>query len=142
VGRGVQAEMEITGTMGRDQVRRSVLIFMLFFVPALAMAGKMVTVNVQKSTVFHEPNFFSRSVVSVEYGDQLEMLEELKDWVHVAFRGQRGWIHKSSLTSSKFNLGTIFVGTSSPSATHDEVAIAGKGSPRRWRAVTDKAIGR
>ena len=127
MGWGVQAEGEIADTRRRDQGRRLVLVFILFLVPTLALTPKMVTVKVQKSTVFHEPNFFSRSVTSVEYGDQLEILDELKDWVSVAFRGQKGWIHKSSLTSSKFNLGTIFVGTSSPSATHDEVAIAGKG---------------
>jgi hypothetical protein len=45
----------------------------------------------------------------------------------ILLREQKGWIHKSSLTSAKFNLRTIFVGTSSPSATHDEVALAGKG---------------
>jgi len=110
-------------------VRRLTLIFILLFLPlpVVVLAGNMVKVKVQKSTIFQEPNFLSSTVASVEYGAQLEMLDELKDWIHVKFEGRRGWIHKSSLTSSKFNLGTIFVGTSSPSASHDEVAIAGKG---------------
>lgn len=108
-------------------MRRLTLLFILLFLPVVALAGKMVKVKVQKSTIFQEPNFLSGTVVSVEYGDQLEMLDELKDWIHVKFEGRRGWIHKSSLTSSKFNVGTIFVGASSPSASHDEVAIAGKG---------------
>ena len=108
-------------------MRRFIFIFLLLSLSAVAQAGKMVKVKVQKSTIFQQPRFFAEVVASVEYGDQLEMLDESKDWVHVKFRGREGWIHKSSLTSGKFNLGTIFVGTSSPSATHDEVAIAGKG---------------
>jgi hypothetical protein len=108
-------------------MRRLVIIFILLLLPGMAEAGKMVKVKVQKSTIFQQPRFFSAVVASVEYGDQLEVLDELKDWIHVKFREQKGWIHKSSLTSAKFNLRTIFVGTSSPSATHDEVALAGKG---------------
>jgi len=108
-------------------MRGFVFIFILLFLPGMAQAGKMVKVKVQKSTIFQQPKFFSKVVTSVNYGDQLEMLDKLKDWVHVRFREQRGWIHNSSLTSAKFRLGTIFVGSPSPSATHDEVAIAGKG---------------
>jgi len=108
-------------------MKRLVFLFILLFLPGMVQAGKMVKVKVQKSTIFQQPKFFAEVVASVEYGDQLEMLDELKDWVHVRFREQKGWIHKSCLTSGKFNLGTIFVGTSSPSTTHDEVAIAGKG---------------
>ena len=108
-------------------MKRLVFLFILLFLPGMVQAGKMVKVKVQKSTIFQEPKFFSKVVASVKYGDQLEIPDELKDWVHVKFREQKGWIHKSSLTSAKFNLRTIFVGTSSPSATHDEVALAGKG---------------
>jgi hypothetical protein len=108
-------------------MRRLVFIFLPLFLTGMAQAGEMVKVKVQKSTIFQQPKFFSKVVASVEYGDQLEILDELKDWIHVKFREQKGWIHKSSLTSDKFNLRTIFVGTSSPSATHDEVALAGKG---------------
>ena len=108
-------------------MRRFILIFVLVCLPVMAQAGNMVKVKVQKSTIFQQPQFFSEVVASVEYGDQLEILGDLKDWIHVKFREQKGWIHKSSLTSAKFNLRTIFVGTSSPSATHDEVALAGKG---------------
>jgi hypothetical protein len=108
-------------------MRRFILIFILLLLPGMAQAGKMVKVKVQKSTIFQQPKFFSKVVASVEYGDQLEILGDLKDWVRVKFREQKGWIHKSSLTSAKFNLRTVFVGTSSPSATHDEVALAGKG---------------
>jgi len=108
-------------------MRRFVFVFIILFLPTVAQAGKMVKVKVQKGTVFQGPRFFAEVVAPVEYGDQLEMLDELRDWVHVKFRGREGWIHKSSVTSGKVNLGAIFVGTSSPSATHDEVAIAGKG---------------
>jgi hypothetical protein len=124
--------------MRRCQMRRFTILVILVFLSATAQAGKMVKVKVQKSTIFQQPHFFAKVVTSVEYGDQLEILDELKDWVQVKFREGEGWIHKSSLTSGKFNLGTIFVGTSSPSATHDEVAIAGKGfTPEVERGYKD-----
>jgi len=93
----------------------------------MAQAGKMVKVKVQKSTIYQQPRFYSKVVASVSFGDQLEMLDELKGWTQVKFQEKKGWIHKSSLTSARFNLGTIFVGSPSSSATYDEVALAGKG---------------
>lgn len=108
-------------------MRRFVIICILLSLPVMAAAGKTVKVKVQKGTLFHEPKFFSKAVASVKYGDRLEMIEQLKDWAYVRFREKTGWIHKSSLTSAGFNLGTIFVGTSSSGTTHDEVALAGKG---------------
>ena len=60
-------------------MRGFVFIFILLFLPGMAQAGKMVKVKVQKSTIFQQPKFFSKVVTSVNYGDQLEMLDKLKD---------------------------------------------------------------
>jgi ABC-type amino acid transport substrate-binding protein len=108
-------------------MRKLIILLMFLFLPGVALAGKDVKVKVQKSTLFQEPRFFSTAVASVRYGDQLEMLDEAKDWAYVRWGDQKGWIHKSSLTSAKVNLGTILVGSSSSSASPDEVALAGKG---------------
>lgn len=107
-------------------MRRLVILFILLSLPGLAQAGRMVKVKVQRSTIFEEPRFFSKALVSVEYGDELEVLDEQRDWVQVEFQGEEGWIHQSSLTSAKFSLGKILGGSSS-AASQDEVALAGKG---------------
>jgi len=108
-------------------MRRFVVIALLFTFPGLAQAGKTVKVKVEKSAVFEEPRFFAKVVVTVKYGDRLELLEETNDWARVIFGEHRGWIHKSCLTSAKLDLGAILVGGSSSSTTEDEVALAGKG---------------
>ncbi len=107
-------------------MRKLIFIFALF-VPAMAFAGETVKVKVQKSTIFEQPKFFSGVVASVKYGDKLKLLDQQKDWCHVKFRNQKGWVHNSGLTSTKVSLGTILVGGASASTTHDEVALAGKG---------------
>jgi hypothetical protein len=99
----------------------------LFFFPVAALAGGVVKVKVKKSSIYERPEFFSAVVTSVEYGDQMEMVDERKDWAYVKCRGQKGWIHKSGLSSTRIDLGTILVGGSSGQATYDEVALAGKG---------------
>ena len=106
---------------------RKTILFIALFLPIMAFAADVVKVKVQKSSLYEEPKFFSGVVASVKYGDNLELLDRQKDWCYVGFEEQKGWIHESGLTSSKVSLGTIFVGGSSSSATHDEVALAGKG---------------
>ena len=108
-------------------MRKLIILIILLSFPGLAQAGRIVKVSVQKSTLFEEPRFFSKALTSVKYGDKLEMLDEHKDWVYVDFQGERGWIHESSLSIPKFSLGAIFVGSSSSTASEDEVALAGKG---------------
>ena len=49
-------------------MRRFVFVFILLFLPAVALAGKMIKVKVQRSTVFQGPRFFAEVVASVEYG--------------------------------------------------------------------------
>jgi len=106
--------------------RTMLLIF--FLVPALAFAGETVKVKVQKTSLFEQPNFFSRTVATLQFGDQLEMESVLKDWVKVKFGQQQGYIHQSALTSTKVDMMTLFFSSSSSSgASQDEVALAGKG---------------
>ena len=49
-------------------MRRFVFVFILLFLPAVALAGKMIKVKVQRSTVFQGLRFFAEVVASVEYG--------------------------------------------------------------------------
>lgn len=104
----------------------SVLIILLF--PFTVLAGETLKLKVQKSALYEEPKFFSRSLALVQYGDSMEKIREQKDWVFVRFGDQQGWIHKSAVTSSTPALGTVFFGSSpAPETSDDEVALAGKG---------------
>jgi len=108
-------------------MRKLTLIFCVLLFPMLSNAGDNVKVKVKMSTIYEDPRFYSPVVATVGYGEKLEMTGEQGDWAFVEFQGRSGWIHKSSLTSDKINLGTIFFGGGSSAATEDEVALAGKG---------------
>ncbi|RPJ19688.1 MAG: SH3 domain-containing protein, partial [Desulfobacteraceae bacterium] len=76
---------------------KRIMLLILFLVPALCLAGERVQVKVQKASVFNQPNFFSKAVATLQFGDQLEMEEVVKDWAKVKFGQQRGYIHQSAL---------------------------------------------
>jgi hypothetical protein len=103
-------------------------LIVLLLVPALCLAGETVKVKVQKTSLFEQPNFFSKTVATLQFGDQLEMEEMVKDWAKVKFGPQKGYIHQSALTSTKVDVKTLlFSSSSSSGASQDEVALAGKG---------------
>ena len=107
---------------------KRIMLLILFLVPALCLAGETVKVKVQKASLFDQPNFFSKTVATLQFGDQLEMEEVVKDWAKVKFGQQRGYIHQSALTSTKIDMKTMmFSSSSSSGASQDEVALAGKG---------------
>jgi hypothetical protein len=104
------------------------MFLILVLVPALCLAGETVKVKVQKTSLFDQPNFFSRTVATLQFGDELEMEGVVKDWAKVKFGKQKGYVHQSALTSTKVDMKTIlFGGSSSSGASQDEVALAGKG---------------
>jgi hypothetical protein len=104
------------------------MLLILFLVPALSFAGETVRVKVQKTTLFEQPNFFSRTVATLQFGDPLEMEAVVKDWAEVKFGRQKGYIHQSALTSTKVDMKTLlFSSSASSEASQDEVALAGKG---------------
>jgi hypothetical protein len=106
--------------------RTMILIFL--FVPAICLAGETVKVKVQKTILFDQPNFLSKTVATLQFGDQLEMEEVVKDWAKVKFGQQKGYVHQSALTSTKVDMKTLlFSSSSSSGASQDEVALAGKG---------------
>jgi hypothetical protein len=108
-------------------MKKSVLLILLL-VPALCLAGETVKVKVQRTSLFDQPNFFSRTVATLQFGDELEMQEVVKDWAKVRFGKQKGYVHQSALTSTKVDMKTmLFSSSSSAEASQDEVALAGKG---------------
>jgi hypothetical protein len=106
--------------------RAMMLIFLL--VPAICLAGETVKVKVQKTSLFEQPNFLSKTVATLQFDDQLEMEEVVKDWAKVKFGQEEGYVHQSALTSTKVDIKTLlFSSFSSSGASQDEVALAGKG---------------
>lgn len=105
------------------------LLLIFFLVPALCLAGETVKVKVQKASLFEQPNFLSKPVATLQFGDPLEMDEVFKDWAKVKFGQRRGYVHQSALTSKKVDVKTMLFSSSSSSseASQDEVALAGKG---------------
>ena len=107
---------------------KKAMLLVLFLVPALCLAGETVKVKVQKTSLFDQPNFLSKTVATLQFGDQLEMEGVVKDWAKVKFGRQQGYVHQSALTSTKVDLKTmLFSSSSSSGASQDEVALAGKG---------------
>jgi hypothetical protein len=107
---------------------KKIILLILFLVPALCLAAEPVKVKVQKASLFSQPNFFSRTVATLQFGDQLEMEEAVKDWAKVKFGPQKGYVHQSALTSTRVDMKTmLFSSSSSSGASQDEVALAGKG---------------
>ena len=109
-------------------MRKHFFIFVILLLPFTVLAGETMRLKVQKSALYEEPRFFSKSLASVQYGDSMEKIRQLKDWVFVRYGDQQGWIHQSALTSSTPTLGTVFFsGSPAPETSDDEVALAGKG---------------
>ena len=108
-------------------MKKSMLLILLL-VPALCLASEPVKVKVQKASLFSQPNFLSKTVASLQFGEQLELEEVVKDWARVRYGQQRGYVHQSALTSTKVDMKSLmFSSSSSSGASQDEVALAGKG---------------
>ena len=94
--------------------------------PALAeeQQGKLY-IQVRETPLKSGPSFVSASQSPCAYGQEVTLLSEQGDWKHVEVNGQQGWLHASSLTSSRGKLTAgIF---SSKKVSSGEVALAGKG---------------
>jgi hypothetical protein len=107
---------------------KKIILLILFLMPALCLAAEPVKVKVQKASLFSQPNFLSKTVTTLQFGDQLEMEAVAKDWAKVKFGQQRGYVHQTALTSTKVDMKTMmFSSSGSSEASQDEVALAGKG---------------
>ena len=113
------------------KLKTSFMIFLLMGLnafPAFAVEQKMMSIQVKKGEIRSTPSFLGVIVVRVSYGDRVSVQQEKGSWVKVRIPGHtyEGWIHTSALTVKKivFNPGAANV---QPSASSDELALAGKG---------------
>jgi len=99
---------------------------LLFLAAALLLAGKGLVVQVMRSSLQAKPDFLSASLLPVQKGAKLELLETQGSWYLVRnARGAKGYIHQSAVTASKVTLGSIAPGPKG--ASPDELALAAKG---------------
>lgn len=96
-------------------------------VTALAADPTSMSVQVRTTPLRATPSFLGTLLVSLNYGDRLQVLEKQGDWSKVsAPGGQAGWVHSSALTKKKVVLKAGDQATQT-SASADELALAGKG---------------
>jgi uncharacterized protein YgiM (DUF1202 family) len=102
----------------------------MMMVSAAVFAGttpKEVSVTAKEGSVKVKADHLSKNVEVVAYGDKLKIVMKENDWYQVTTpSGKTGWIHESATTTKKIKLAKdAQVGDGS--ASHDEVALAGKG---------------
>lgn len=95
----------------------------MVFIAGAAWAATM-NVQVREVDVKSSPNYMSSSVGTLAFGAKVDTLGEEGSWVKIA--SPSGWIPKTSITkrSVDVNADQKFSGRG---ASHDEVALAGKG---------------
>lgn len=94
-------------------------------VPAPAPAR--MNVQVQNGQLRDAPAFLGKVLVSVAYGSPVTILQAKGDWLQVkTASGQKGWMHKSALTSRKISMSSG-ASAARTGASSGELALAGKG---------------
>lgn len=115
--------------MAKQRAIPAALLLVLLCAWTVAWAGtKMMSVQVKTGHLRATPSFLGKILMTVSYGERVEVREEKGAWSLVRFPGTtgEGWIHASALTSKKI---VLRAGASdvSQTATSDEIALAGKG---------------
>ncbi|HEC12011.1 MAG TPA: SH3 domain-containing protein [Acidiferrobacteraceae bacterium] len=96
--------------------------------PKPAPASETVTVAVKKTSIRVSNAFFSPTVATVKYQNQLRVIKKAGDWLRVSHKGKTGWIHKSAITAKVIRAKHSQSGNTSPSKlSQNEVTLAGKG---------------
>jgi hypothetical protein len=101
----------------------SLLFVLLASAPSFGETARVVT---RENAIRESCRFFAPIKVKVKYNDVLKVLSKEGDWFRVRFRKVEGCIHKSAVEEKTFSLSGL-TGTKAPSASSDEVALAGKG---------------
>lgn len=110
------------------RVFRIVLVFMFLAVTAAVTYSDLgvMSVQVKQVQLRATPSFLGTIVGPVNYGDQVEALQQQGEWVNVKSRNSvQGWVHQSALTRKQVALGAG--GQAQAGASGQEIALAGKG---------------
>ena len=107
---------------------RIVLIIVLIWLLAVASSvAETSRVTVKKTAVKKSPRVFSKTLETLRYTDQVEVLERAKGWVRIELDDDKsGWVRESHLSKPALSLqaGAEMVDIE---ASDEELTLAGKG---------------
>jgi uncharacterized protein YgiM (DUF1202 family) len=92
---------------------------------AQSLQGKTMYVSTKTAQVKSSTGFFAGTRGTLQYGDQITVLQERGAWVEIRSVSRspiNGWMKSAGLTTRR-----IVSGASSTSASANELALAGKG---------------
>lgn len=93
-------------------------------------------IGVEKASVRQGPNFLSKKVGEVKYGEKVRSFESQKNWSRISFGKINGWLHSSAFGNSKSILNDIGKGAAASNKVYkDEVVAAGKGFNEEYEKV-------
>lgn len=103
-------------------------LVLLAFSGAIEGANKAMSVQVKQGQVRATPSFLGKVVVTLAYGDRVEILEEKGGWIKVVPPGKAapGWMHSSALSKKRIVL-KAGKKEADAAASTGELALAGKG---------------
>jgi uncharacterized protein YgiM (DUF1202 family) len=97
---------------------------------AQSSSGRTLFVSTRTAELKSSTGFFADTLATLEYGDQVTVLQENGRWTEVRLVKQgsiSGWIQSGSLTSKRIvNTGGSAI-SAAASASANELALAGKG---------------
>lgn len=91
-----------------------------------SVGAQMQYVQVRDGALRSAPSFLGGVVGPVAYGDAVTVVAERGPWRQVTTAAQQGWLHESALTRTRVVLSAGAQDVDA-AATHDELALAGKG---------------
>ncbi|MFH1652893.1 MAG: SH3 domain-containing protein [Pseudomonadota bacterium] len=101
-------------------------LFLVFSATLFAKGGSGGEMNVElrQVVVKSSPNYLGSSVGTLNYGTKVNVIGEQQNWYQIS--SPAGWVPKSALTKHKVKV-SADQKVAATSASHDEVALAGKG---------------
>jgi SH3-like domain-containing protein len=89
--------------------------------------SRYMSVQVKKCQLRNKPSFLGKVVADLNYGARVTVEQEQDSWLNISPEsGMGGWVHSSALSEKKIILDPSSREVTG-SASHDEIALAGKG---------------
>lgn len=102
------------------------LCLLLILGTAAGAAGKTLRVGVKDGPLREQPSPFGKIVVTLHYGDAVEVVEERGAWLRVKSGTRGGWMHATALAAKTSAL-QAGAGNVKAGASASELTLAGKG---------------
>ena len=104
----------------------SKLFILISAIACMLFAGQSMTIQVKTGQLRDSPSFLGKIVVTLSYGDRVELLKKSGGWCQVRSAKGAGWIHNTALSRKSASM-TAGKELAQTDASGDELALAGKG---------------